>query len=264
MSYFFRCSVCVLACLWSSVLPANQSLTTPGAVLDALNHRTGNVVIAWIDPGPVSARAIFSRLSQAITGLDASLNGQSIGSLRPNTLRYVQPRLGLNRLRLEDSDEGVMQGQFGAMRSAGVSTGIVVVQPLSDGRLQIASLSAASVDRIRVALERSLAGGMPRVIRLIQNRGIEALPVLPESRKNWSAGRRVGSDNDGSDGGGANTSATSSSQSTPEIEADVDESVAESPDTEVTGEVTDNAGEDNAQSAESSDFDVSADRRSFY
>jgi len=247
--------------IWSVGVFANQPLTSPDAVLDALNERTGNVIVAMVDD-PRGRTQWTTQLSNRLRGVDVSLNAQSLGHLRTNSLRYVRPRLGVNRIAVELEDAGAAF-QFPAFRSAGVPTGIVVLTAGAVDTMRLTSLTPDEVARIRNALTRSLAGGMPRVIALIQNRGIEPVaPVQPNTGR-WTSrsdGTSTGDDrgND-SDGGGGAPSVSASA------EAGADQSNTDATSSESTATESVSASEGAEEQADSTpDFDVSADRRSFY
>ncbi len=256
----------LIGLIWSVGVFANQPLTSPGAVLDALNQRTGNVIIAMVDD-PRGRTQWTTQLSNRLRGVDVSLNAQTLGRLRTNSLRYVRPRLGVNRIAVELDDAGAAF-QFPAFRSAGVPTGIVVLTAGAADTMRLTSLTPDEVARIRNALTRSLAGGMPRVIALIQNRGIERRAPVQTNTGRWTSrsdGTSTGDDrgND-SDGGGGDPSVSSSASA----EAGADRSNTDVTSSESTGSTaaesaSTSEGEDE-QADSTQDFDVSADRRSFY
>ncbi len=142
--------------IWSVGVFANQPLTSPGAVLDALNERTGNVIVAMVDD-PRGRTQWTTQLSNRLRGVDVSLNAQPLGHLRTNSLRYVRPRLGVNRIAVALEDAGAAF-QFPAFRSAGVPTGIVV-------------LTAGAVDTMRLtSLTPGRSGSDPECIDAIVGR----------------------------------------------------------------------------------------------
>ena len=254
----------LISLIWSVGVFANQPLTSPGAVLDALNQRTGNVIIAMVDD-PRGRTQWTTQLSNRLRGVDVSLNAQSLGHLRTNSLRYVRPRLGVNRIAVELDDAGAAF-QFPAFRSAGVPTGIVVLTAGAADTMRLTSLTPDEVARIRNALTRSLAGGMPRVIALIQNRGIERRAPVQTNTGRWTSrsdGASTGDDrgND-SDGGDASVSSSTSTEAAAD-RSNTDVTSSES--TESTAAESVSASEGAEEQADSTqDFDVSADRRSFY
>jgi hypothetical protein len=255
----------VIGLIWSVSAGANQPLQSPGAVLDALNQRTGNVILAMVDD-PRGRTQWTTQLTHRFKGLEVSLNAASLGRIRTNTLRYVQPRLGVNRLAVGAAD-AVTRFQFPAFRSAGVPTGIVVLGAGASNTMRVTPLTQDAVARIRDALNRSLAGGMSRVIALIQNRGIERIePSRPKSGQ-WSArsdddspGRDSGDDSDGRDRSASDSNASASNDANTETSAAESSGSSESNDA-ASGSASD---ESDVSADDSRDFDVSADRRSFY
>ena len=254
----------VIGLIWSVGTFANQSLNSPGAVLDALNQRTGNVIVAMVDD-PRGRAQFTTQIANRLRGLDVSLNAQALGTMRTNTLRYVRPRLGVNRLAVETSD-GAMRFQFPAFRSAGVATGIVVLTSGAADAMRLTPLASDDVARIRDALSRSLAGGMPRVIALIQNRGVEqTAPPRPQSGQWMTRSDGASTERDsGNDSNGSDASVSTSASAEPASDdSTADATASESSESSDPESASNSEGsEEPADSAQ--DFDVSADRRSFY
>ena len=160
-----------------------QKLGSPAAVLDALQHRQGDVVLALID-GPADQSSQLKSLQGLLSVYSLELNGVDLGQVRRNVVLHVRPRLGLNKLIVRDAFKDTDQTElnFPAMRSAGVSTTIVEIQTSRQfSWIQALPLSRRDVQAIHDALDRSQHGGMSRVIDLIKYRGKE--PILLQRKR---------------------------------------------------------------------------------
>jgi hypothetical protein len=178
-----------------------QALGSPTAVLDALKQSRGGVLLAFIDHPSDQANPV-KHLQGLLSRYRLDLNGTDLGQVRRNTILHVRPRLGVNRLTIENTfdDQQRKQLSFPAMRAAGVPTAIVEVRTSRDfAWMEALTLSATEVQAVENALNRSQAGGIPRVLALIRSRGQETVQP-PRPLRNWSRGLSSGG---GSDSGSA-------------------------------------------------------------
>ena len=147
-----------------------QALGSPTAVLDALKQSRGGVLLAFIDHPSDQANPV-KHLQGLLSRYRLDLNGTDLGQVRRNTILHVRPRLGVNRLTIENTfdDQQRKQLSFPAMRAAGVPTAIVEIRTSRDfAWMEALTLSADEVQAIENALNRSQTGGMPRVLALIR------------------------------------------------------------------------------------------------
>ena len=160
---------------------------------------------------------------------------------------HVRPRLGVNRLTIENTfdDQQRKQLSFPAMRAAGVPTAIIEIRTSRDfAWMEALTLSATEVQAVENALNRSQTGGMPRVLTLIRSRGQEAVQQ-PRPMRNWSRGLPSGG---GSDSGSASDGSALSARS-----------AQPSPSEEMTQDTV-----EQGTTESDSEASVSADRRSYY
>ena len=238
-----------------------QELSTPAAVLDALQQTRGDVVLALID-GPADQSNRLKNLQGLLSIYSLELNGVDLGQARRNDVLQVRPRLGLNKLIIRDafknSEERVLN--FPAMRSAGVSTSIVEIQTSRQfSWIQALPLARHDVQAIHDALDRSQQGGIGRVIDLIRSRGKEVILSRGKS-KNWIS-RRPNNDEDRDESN--SDTPTSTSVSSRSLETAVKNSSTSSN----TGPepALDPAIEASPKETEKkSSVNISADRRSYY
>ena len=245
-----------------------QDLSSPRAVIDALNQNHGDVLLAFID-SPSDQSSPLRNFQGLLSVYKLDLNNVALGTVRRNTVLHVRPRLGLNRLRIQDAynTDQMTEVAFPAMRSAGVPTSIVEIRTSRQFQwMEAIQLTGSEVQTIKDALNRDSSGGMSRVLQLIRSRGKEvAKPRV--HRVNWSRGvvsQSFGGDSN-SDSGSDGESTTQSSRPTSS-----DASVNASEDTatmssEASDPVSDTSAEVAADTeANSSSSNVSADRRSYY
>ena len=250
----------------------SQTLESPTAVLDALKQSRGGVLLAFIDQPSDQANPV-KHLQGFLSRYRLDLNGTDLGQVRRNTILHVRPRLGVNRLTIENTFDNQQRKQlsFPAMRAAGVPTAIVEIRTSRDfAWMEALTLSAAEVQAVENALDRSQTGGMSRVLALIRSRGQDVLLKQP-LRKNWISGKPI--DGEGLDGTEtrplSNLEALSVDAPTSEIttEQKSEESVVST--TQPQGPPFNNASEPKVNSTpqtekKDSGVSVSADRRSYY
>lgn len=193
----FICLLLTSFVLFMPEAPAADSnkLSSSNEVLEVLGESRGNTLLAFID-SPFDQSDGLRHLKGALSQYALELNGQPVGTTGLNTLLHVTPRIGLNRLIIQDlfDRSSVFEVSFPAMRSAGVPTSIVEVVTFSDPEeIRATSLRSVDVKTIEKALTRSVDGGMDRVFELIRKRGQELVSDDP-SRKKWSSGVRSGED----------------------------------------------------------------------
>ena len=238
-----------------------QRLGSPSAVLDALQHRQGDVVLALID-SPADQSNRLKSLQGLLSVYSLELNGVDLGQVRRNDVLQVRPRLGLNKLIVSDAFKDTDQTEliFPAMRSAGVSTTIVEIQTSRQfSWIQALPLSKHDVQAIHDALARSQHGGMGRVIDLIRSRGKEPTPTQ-RKRMNWSSGRS-NFDDTGDESDSEPTSSKSASSGLPETTAK-NSGVSGNTGPESS---SDKVSEPSSESIKKeSSVNISADRRSYY
>ena len=230
-----------------------QTLGSPVAVLDALKQSRGGVLLAFIDSPSDQANPV-KNLQGLLSRYRLDLNGTDLGQVRRNTILHVRPRLGVNRLTIENTfdDQQRKQLSFPAMRAAGVPTAIVEIRTSRDfAWMEALTLSADEVQAVENALNRSQTGGMPRVLALIRSRGEEALQQ-PRPLRNWSRGLP-------SDGPGSSVAPTQLSSSG---DATQDTAVQGTTESDSSGETA--ADTSNETGDKDSGVSVSADRRSYY
>ena len=227
-----------------------QTLGSPVAVLDALKQSRGGVLLAFIDSPSDQANPV-KHLQGLLSRYRLDLNGTDLGQVRRNTILHVRPRLGVNRLTIENTfdDQQRKQLSFPAMRAAGVPTAIVEIRTSRDfAWMEALTLSATEVQAVENALNRSQTGGMPRVLALIRSRGQEAVQQ-PRPMRNWSRGLPSGGGSDsGSDSGSASDGSALSARS-----------AQPSPSEETTQDTV-----EQSTTESDSEASVSADRRSYY
>ena len=240
-----------------------QTLGSPMAVLDALKQSRGGVLLAFIDSPSDQANPV-KNLQGLLSRYSLGLNGADLGQVRRNTVLNVRPRLGVNRLTIENTfdDRQRKQLSFPAMRAAGVPTAIVEIRTSRDfAWMEALVLSEAEVQAIENALNRSQIGGMPRVLALIRSRGQEAVQQ-PRPLRNRSWELSSGSDSDSGAASGRSKSSAASAQTSPSEVATRD--IAEQ------GAIESHSSEETAADystkteEEDSRPSVSADRRSYY
>ena len=238
-----------------------QRLGSPSAVLDALQHRQGDVVLALID-SPADQSNRLKSLQGLFSVYSLELNGVDLGQVRRNDVLQVRPRLGLNKLIVSDAFKDTDQTElnFPAMRSAGVSTTIVEIQTSRQfSWIQALPLPKRDVQAIHDALARSQHGGMGRVIDLIRSRGKEPTPTQ-RKRMNWSSGRS-NFDDTGDESDSEPTSSKSASSGLPETTAK-NSGVSGNTGPESS---SDKVSEPSPESIKKeSSINISADRRSYY
>ena len=246
-----------------------QKLGSTDAVLDALRQNRGDVVLAFID-SPADQSSSLRNIQGLLSVYTVTLNGEGLGRIRRNSVLQVKPRLGVNRLVIEDAFDAnkKIELAFPAMRSAGVSTSIVEIRTSRQFTwIEALKLSDHEVQAIEDALVSDQTGGMSRVLRLIRLRGKETIKPAVK-RVNWSRGV-VSSSVHGeshSDSGSnpeeapsvENSSATALGEPEAAVEsnsmaADVAESASDASDGDVS-----------EPSATESSPSISADRRSYY
>ena len=240
-----------------------QALGSPTAVLDALKQSRGGVLLAFIDHPSDQANPV-KHLQGLLSRYRLDLNGTDLGQVRRNTILHVRPRLGVNRLTIENTfdDQQRKQLSFPAMRAAGVPTAIVEVRTSRDfAWMEALTLSATEVQAVENALNRSQTGGMPRVLALIRSRGQEAVQP-PRPLRNWSRGLSSGGGLDSGSASDGSASSARSAQSSPSEETTQD--TAEQGATE--SDSSEEAAADTSSDTEETDSgaSVSADRRSYY
>ncbi len=242
-----------------------QALGSPTAVLDALKQSRGGVLLAFIDHPSDQANPV-KHLQGLLSRYRLDLNGTDLGQVRRNTILHVRPRLGVNRLTIENTfdDQQRKQLSFPAMRAAGVPTAIVEVRTSRDfAWMEALTLSATEVQAVENALNRSQTGGMPRVLALIRSRGQETVQP-PRPLRNWS---RALSSGGGSDSGSASDGSASSARSAqPSPSEETTQDTAEQGTTESDSSEEAEAAADPSSDTEETDSgaSVSADRRSYY
>ena len=242
-----------------------QTLGSPAAVLDALEQSRGGVLLAFIDHPADQANPV-KHLQGLLSRYRLDLNGTDLGQVRRNTILHVRPRLGVNRLTIENTfdDQQRKQLSFPAMRAAGVPTAIVEVRTSRDfAWMEALTLSATEVQAVENALNRSQTGGMPRVLALIRSRGQETVQP-PRPLRNWSRGLSSGG---GSDSGSASDGSASSARSAqPSPSEETTQDTAEQGTTESDSSEEAEAAADPSSDTEETDSgaSVSADRRSYY
>jgi len=227
-----------------------QTLGSPTAVLDALKQSRGGVLLAFIDHPSDQANPV-KHLQGFLSRYRLDLNGTDLGQVRRNTILHVRPRLGVNRLTIENTfdDQQRKQLSFPAMRAAGVPTAIIEIRTSRDfAWMEALTLSATEVQAVENALNRSQTGGMPRVLTLIRSRGQEAVQQ-PRPMRNWGRGLPSGGGSDsGSDSGSASDGSALSARS-----------AQPSPSEETTQDTV-----EQGTTESDSEASVSADRRSYY
>ena len=224
----------------------SQTLESPTAVLDALKQSRGEVLLAFIDQPSDQANPV-KHLQGFLSRYRLDLNGTDLGQVRRNTILHVRPRLGVNRLTIENTFDNQQRKQlsFPAMRAAGVPTAIIEIRTSRDfAWMEALTLSATEVQAVENALNRSQTGGMPRVLTLIRSRGQEAVQQ-PRPMRNWSRGLPSGG---GSDSGSASDGSALSARS-----------AQPSPSEETTQDTV-----EQGTTESDSEASVSADRRSYY
>jgi len=228
-----------------------QTLGSPTAVLDALKQSRGGVLLAFIDHPSDQANPV-KHLQGFLSRYRLDLNGTDLGQVRRNTILHVRPRLGVNRLTIENTfdDQQRKQLSFPAMRAAGVPTAIIEIRTSRDfAWMEALTLSATEVQAVENALNRSQTGGMPRVLTLIRSRGQEAVQQ-PRPMRNWSRGLPSGGGSDSgsaSDGSASDGSALSARSAQPSPSEETTQDTVEQGTTESDSEAS-----------------VSADRKSYY
>jgi hypothetical protein len=246
-----------------------QKLGSTDAVLDALRQNRGDVVLAFID-SPADQSSSLRNIQGLLSVYTVTLNGEGLGRIRRNSVLHVKPRLGVNRLVIEDAFDAnkKIELTFPAMRSAGVSTSIVEIRTSRQFTwIEALKLSGREVQAIEDALVSDQTGGISRVLRLIRLRGKETMKAAVKP-VNWSRGVVSSSVH-----GESHSDSGSNSEETPSVEnsspatlgepegavesnsmaADVSESASDASDGDVS-----------EQSATESSPSISADRRSYY
>ena len=239
-----------------------QTLGSPTAVLDALKQSRGEVLLAFIDHPSDQANPV-KHLQGLLSRYRLDLNGTDLGQVRRNTILHVRPRLGVNRLTIENTFDGQQRKQlsFPAMRAAGVPTAIVEIRTSRDfAWMEALTLSAAEVQAVENALNRSQTGGMPRVLALIRSRGQEAVQQ-PRPLRNWSLGLSSGG---GSDFDSALDGSASPARSAQPSPSEITQDTAEQGNTE--SDSSEEATADISSDTEEMDSgaSVSADRRGYF
>ena len=238
-----------------------QKLGSPAAVLDALQHRQGDVVLALID-SPADQSNQLKSLQGLLSVYSLELNGVDLGQVRRNDVLQVRPRLGLNKLIVRDAFKDTDQTElnFPAMRSAGVSTTIVEIQTSRQfSWIQALPLSRRDVQAIHDALDRGQHGGMGRVIDLIRSRGNEP-PPNQRKHMNWNSGRLNFDENDDEPDSEPTHSKSASSGSPEKTAKNSGVSSNTGPES-----ASDRVSEPSSESIEKeSSVNISADRRSYY
>ena len=213
---------------------------------------------------PSDQASTVKQLQGLLSRYRLNLNGTDLVQVRRNTILHVRPRLGVNRLTIENTfdDQQRKQLSFPAMRAAGVPTAIVEIRTSRDfAWMEALTLSAAEVQAVENALDRSQTGGMPRVLALIRSRGQEAVQQ-PRPLRNWSRGLPSGG---GSDSGSASDGSASSARcapSSPSEETTQDTAEQGTTESDPSEEATTDSSSDTEET--DSGASVSADRRSYY
>jgi len=240
-----------------------QALGSPIAVLDALKQSRGDVLFAFID-SPSDQSSPVKNLQGLLSRYNLDLNGMDLGQVRRNMVLHVRPRLGLNRLTIENTfdDQQHRQLTFPAMRAAGAPTAIVEIRTSRDfAWMEALVLSEAEVQAIEDALDRSQAGGIPRVLTLIRSRGQEVVQ-RPRAPKNWSRGLPPDGGLDSGSASGESSSSTASAQTSASEDTTQDTTEQGAIESDSSGETAADTSTE-TDKADSGD-DVSADRRSYY
>jgi len=214
-----------------------QTLGSPVAVLDALKQSRGGVLLAFIDSPSDQANPV-KNLQGLLSRYRLDLNGTDLGQVRRNTILHVRPRLGVNRLTIENTFDDQQRKQLEAL-----------------------TLSADEVQAIENALNRSQTGGIPRVLALIRSRGQEVVQQ-PRPLRNWSRGLPSGGDS--SSGSASDGSASSAVPTQPSSSGDATPDTAEQGTTESDSSGETAADTSNETGDKDSGVSVSADRRSYY
>ncbi len=274
MSLGNRFTALVLVFLPLSVQAADaRPLGSTYAVLDALRQNQGDVVLAFID-SPADQSSPLRKIQGLLSVYEVALNGEELGSIRRNSVLYVRPRLGLNRLIIRDAFDAsqAVEMSFPAMRSAGAPTSIVEIRTSRQfTRMEAFTLLGREVQAVEGALTRDQTGGMTRVLDLIRSRGKEA-DRSTAKRMNW--GQAVVSTlyEDDSDSEYEDDSDSDSTESI--SDKDSSEAMASGPggvagvDSSLVGPSVPSAetpAESQTEPAESdASVNISADRRSYY
>ncbi len=240
-----------------------QTLVSPTAVLDALKQSRGGVLLAFIDY-PSDQASPVKHLQGLLSRYRLNLNGTDLVQVRRNTILHVRPRLGVNRLTIENTfdDQQRKQLSFPAMRAAGVPTAIVEIRTSRDfAWMEALMLSAAEVQAVENALDRSQTGGMPRVLALIRSRGQEVVQQ-PRPLRNWSRGLPSGGGSDSGSASDGSASSARSAQSSPSEEMTQDTAEQGTTESDPSEEATTDSSSDTEET--DSGASVSADRRSYY
>jgi hypothetical protein len=237
-----------------------QTLGSPKAVLDALQQSRGGVLLAFIDSPSDKANPV-KNLQGLLSRYRLYLNGSDLGQVRRNTILHVRPRLGVNRLTIENAfdDQQWKQLSFPAMRAAGVPTVIVEIRTSRDfAWMEALTLSAAEVQAVENALIRNQTGGMPRVLELIRSRGQEATQQ-PRNFNNWNVGKSsINNLSDHSDSGNQGSESPSVGSSVSEEAPQNSTEQSEAP-SEAASDTTTNTSNDSQDT--NADFNVGADQR---
>ena len=197
VSFKAQLFICLLLGSFVLLLPeapaaSSNKLSSSREVLEALGESRGNTLIAFLD-SPFDQSDGLRSLQRALSQYALELNGQPVGTTGFNTLLHLTPRIGLNRLVIQDlfDKSSTFEVSFPAMRSAGVPTSIIEVVAFSDSEeIRATPLRSIDVQTIQKALGRSGAGGMERVFELIRKRGQELVADDP-LKKRWSTGIRL-------------------------------------------------------------------------
>ena len=246
-----------------------QKLGSTAAVLDALRQNRGDVVLAFID-SPADQSSSLRNIQGLLSVYAVTLNGGDLGRIRRNSVLHIQPRLGINRLVIEDAFDADQKTElaFPAMRSAGVSTSIVEIRTSRQfAWIEALKLSGREVQAIEDALMSDQSGGMSRVLSLIRLRGKETVrPAV--KRLDWSRGVVSFSDDEESntsfrsDSGDPSVGRGSSAAMVNQPDTDIASNSTTSQTPESTSEPADEAVSETLKSESSPK--ISADRRSYY
>lgn len=251
-------SLCVAVFLWSAASSAVARsafptlYTEPTAALRVLQAAQGDVLLVMVNAERADS-SLWQRLSGRSGALQVTFNGETLGPYVPDVLLRVTPRTGVNRLQVTSLDDPTRRVVFvfSMLRSAGVPNQVLIVQDRA-AEITVAPVQPGERARIVQALRRTDSPSLEETIAAIERRGNLPNPSRPIA-PNWRSGSSVaGADSteSGSDDATGTTSETTAGVDAPAA------GVAPADDTSV-----DSTAESPAETTES---DVSADRRSYF
>ncbi|MGA1207080.1 MAG: hypothetical protein ACO31Z_04860 [Litorivicinaceae bacterium] len=250
--------LCVGAFLWF-VAPSTVArsafpmlYTEPTAALRVLQAAQGDVLLVMVDAGRADQR-LWQRLSGRSRALLVTFNGETLGPYVPDALLRVTPRTGVNRLQVTSVDDPTRQVVFvfSMLRSAGVPNQVLIVQDQAP-EITVTPVQPGERARIVQALRQAESLSLEETVATIKLRGNRPIPSRPVA-PNWRSDSNVVSADSTESGSDDATGARF--ESTPSVDAPAT-GVAPAEDTSV-----DSAVESTAETTES---DVSADRRSYF